>query len=217
METNIKVLLCGATGLVGSECLRMLLHDPFITQVNAMVRNPTGASSPKLNEFVINFDEMENYPDIFKVRAIICALGTTIKKAGSKENFRKVDYHYPLRIAKMGLQEGAAHFVLVSSLGADARSHTFYYRTKGELEEALEALGYKQLTILRPSLLLGRRKEFRLGEEIAKSFTFLMPGKYRPNPAEKVASAILNGVKYPPPKVRYISSSEINEETPEHI
>ncbi|HEX2865826.1 MAG TPA: NAD(P)H-binding protein [Ignavibacteriales bacterium] len=217
METNIRVLLAGATGLVGSECLRMLLHDPFIAQVNAMVRNPIGTASPKLKEFVVNFDEMELYPDIFKVRAIICTLGTTIKKAGSKANFQKVDYHYPLRIAKMGLQQGASHYVLVSSLNADPRSRTFYLRTKGELEEALKALGYKQLTILRPSLLLGKRKEFRLGEEIAKSFAFLIPGKYRPNPAEKVASAILNAVKYPPPKIRYISSTEINEETPEHV
>lgn len=217
METNIRVLLAGATGLVGSECLRMLLHDPFIVQVNAMVRNPIGTASPKLKEFVFDFDEMELHPDIFKVRAIICALGTTIKKAGSKANFQKVDYHYPLRIAKMGLQQGASHYILVSSLGADSRSRTLYYRTKGELEDALKALGYKQLTILRPSLLLGKRKEFRLGEEIAKSFAFLMPGKYRPNPAEKVASAILNAVKYPPPKIRYISSTEINEETPEHV
>ncbi|MGE5351783.1 MAG: oxidoreductase, partial [Acidobacteriota bacterium] len=192
-------------------------HDPFISQVNAMVRNPTGVSDPKLKEFVINFDEMENYPEIFRVRAIICALGSTIKKAGSKDNFKKVDYHYPLRIAKMGLQQGATHYVLVSSLNADARSGTFYLRTKGELEDALKTLGYKQLTILRPSLLLGKRKEFRLGEEIAKSFAFFIPGKYRPNPAEKVASAILNGVKYPPPKIRYISSTEINEETPEHV
>ncbi|MGE5429988.1 MAG: NAD(P)H-binding protein [Syntrophomonadaceae bacterium] len=217
METNVKVLLCGATGLVGSECLRMLLHDPFIAQVNAMVRNPLEVNNPKLKEFLVNFDEMENYPEIFKVRAIICAIGTTIKKAGSKESFRKVDYHYPLRIARMGLQQGASHYVLVSSLGADARSHTFYARTKGELEDALKDLGYKQLTILRPSLLLGKRKEFRLGEEIAKSFAFILPGKYRANPAEKVASAIVNAVKYPPPKIRYISSSEINEETPEHL
>ncbi|MCU7496829.1 MAG: hypothetical protein HF314_14700 [Ignavibacteria bacterium] len=217
METNVKVLLAGASGLVGSECLRTLLHDPFIVQVNAMLRKPLGVKDPKLNEFVFDFDEMENFPEIFNVRTIICTLGTTIKKAGTKENFRKVDFHYPLRIAKMGLAHGALHYILVSSLGADPRSRTFYTRTKGEIEEALKELGYKQLTILRPSLILGKRKEFRLGEEIAKSFAFFLPGKFRANPAEKVASAILNAVKYPPPKLRYISSTEINEETPEHL
>lgn len=214
METNLKVLLCGATGLVGSECLRILLMDPFIAQVNAIVRRPLEQTNPKLKEYVIDFDQMENYPEAFSVGAIICALGTTRKKAGSKENFRKVDFHYPMRIARMGLEQGASHFVLVSSLGADSRSRTFYTRTKGELEDAVKALGYKQITILRPSLLLGKRGEFRLGEEIAKSFAFLLPPKYRANPAEKVASALVNAVKYPPPKIRYITSAEINEETP---
>lgn len=206
----MNVLLCGATGLVGSECLRIILSDPRISEIKAIGRRPLGLNDPKLKEFIIDFNELEKCPEAFKADAIICALGTTIKKAGSQKNFKVVDYEYPLRIAKMGLLYGAKHFLLVSAIGANSNSRIFYNRVKGEAEAAITALPYEKITILRPSLLIGDRKEFRLGEELGKRFAFLFPAKYKANKAVKVAQTLVNAVESAPAGTRVISSEEIN-------
>jgi uncharacterized protein YbjT (DUF2867 family) len=205
------VLLAGATGLVGGECLRLLSSDDSETQLRAIIRRhlPPKLRLPGVSEHVVDFDKMDDAPEIFRVDQVFCALGTTIRKAGSQEAFRRVDYDYSLMIASLALEQGAKHFLLVSSLGANAGSHIFYNRVKGELEEAIIKLGYRSVTIARPSLLLGERDEFRLGEEIGKRIYWLLPKKWQPVQATQVASSLVNSSKVDSPGIRIFENSEL--------
>jgi len=160
---------------------------------------------------VVDFDRLASHAPLFRVDQILCALGTTIKTAGSQARFRRVDYEYPLTAARLGLEQGASHYLLVSALGADARSRVFYNRVKGELESAVLALGYRSVTIARPSLLLGQRAEYRLGEQIAKRLAFLVPRKYKPIDAGAVAAALVRAAKEDVPGRRILESSEMRE------
>lgn len=185
-------LLLGATGLVGREILRLLLDDTRVERVTVIARRPTGNTSPKLDERILDLSEMQQHPDAFAAEAIFCALGTTIKKAGSQEAFRVVDYDYPLMAGRLGKQQGARHYLLVSALGANAHSRVFYNRVKGEVERDLLALNYPRTTIARPSLLLGDREEFRLGERVFERLGWLMPPAYKPVHARDVAAALVD-------------------------
>lgn len=204
-----RALILGATGLVGSELLSMLLEDEAFSEVVVVTRRTTGKRHAKLREEVFDLEAMESHAGVFAVDQIFCALGTTIKKAGSQERFREVDHDYPLRAAKLGLAAGAKHYLLVSSLGADAGSRIFYSRVKGELENDLRSLGYPQLTIVRPSLLTGDRREFRLGEKVGEALGFLMPAAYRPIAAGTVAQAMVDAAKHPVAGARVIDSREM--------
>ena len=205
-----SVLLVGATGLVGGECLRLLLADPAFGRVVVLARRPPAvAPAPRLETRVVDFDALDADPAVFGVDAIICALGTTIRQAGSQERFRRVDFDYPLRIARLGLEHGARHFLLVSALGADPRSRIFYNRVKGELEVAVLALEYHAVTVVRPSLLLGDRDEFRLGEAVAKRFAFLTPPRYKPVHARDVARTLVEAARAGGDGKRVIESVEI--------
>lgn len=212
-----SVLLAGATGLVGRECVRLLLADPEITRVIALSRRPLSPEvrAPKLELKVVDFDELTEHGDLFAVDSIICAIGTTIKQAGSQLRFRVVDYEYPLMMARLGQANGATHFVLVSALGADPSSRIFYNRLKGELEDALRGLSYRSLTIVRPSLLLGKRAELRVGEEVAKGASRLLsgviPAKYRPVEARVVAETLVRAAKDDTPGMRVIESAAIGK------
>ena len=130
-------LLLGATGLVGRELLGLLLEDERYGRVTVVGRRATGNTHPKLSERVFDLSEMQRYPDAFAADAIFCALGTTIKTAGSRERFRAVDYDYPLMAARLGKEQGATHYLLVTALGANARSRIFYNRVKGEVEREM--------------------------------------------------------------------------------
>jgi uncharacterized protein YbjT (DUF2867 family) len=187
-------LVAGGTGLVGRECLRLLSNDETVMQVRALVRRPLppAYAAPRVRECVADFDALGEKPDWFKADWVFCALGTTMRKAGSREAFRRVDYEYPLAIAKAARAQGAKHFLVVSAMGADPNSRVFYNRVKGELEVALRALDYPSLTIARPSLLLGERGEWRIGEELAKQVTWLFPSRWRPVPAVDVAAALVH-------------------------
>ena len=205
------VLVVGATGLVGSEALRLLSGHADTGRVTALVRRelPASLRLPKVEQRVVDFDRLEGAAGIAGATHVLCALGTTIRQAGSQEQFRRVDHDYVVGAARLGLRLGARHFLLVSALGADPASRVFYNRVKGETEADVRALGYRSLTLARPSLLLGDRKERRLGEEIAKRFGFLMPGKLRPVQAADVASALLDAAREDRPGVRIIESDEI--------
>jgi uncharacterized protein YbjT (DUF2867 family) len=207
-----RVLLAGATGLVGGECLALLAADESVSAVTAPVRRlpkaPPGRGS-KVHFVEVDFDRLETQPALFSVDQVVCALGTTIKQAGSREAFRRVDFDYPLAIARLAREAGARHFLLVSALGADPESAVFYSRVKGELERAILALGYPSATIVRPSLLLGDRREFRLGEEIAKRFAWAIPGKYRPVRARDVAAALIGAAREDRGGCRIIESDRI--------
>jgi uncharacterized protein YbjT (DUF2867 family) len=184
-------LLLGATGLVGRGLLRLLLDDTRVERLTVIGRRPTGNTHPKLDERILDLGEMQKHPDAFAVEAIFCALGTTIKTAGSQDAFRVVDYDYPLMAGRLGKEQGAKHYLLVSALGANARSRVFYNRVKGEVERDLLALNYPRTTIARPSLLLGQREEFRLGERVFERLGWLMPPAYKPVAARDVAAALV--------------------------
>ena len=212
MARKKVVALAGATGLVGGEALRQFLADPAFSRVIVIVRRPLDgpiASEPKLEQIVVDFDTLEKALPRLEADALVCALGTTIKVAGSRQAFRRVDHDYPLALARLGLAAGAKQFALVSALGASAKSPVFYNRVKGEVEDAVRALGYRGITIVRPSLLLGDRREFRLGEEIARRVGFLAPGKYKPVAARDVAHALVVAAREQQPGVRIIESDEI--------
>jgi uncharacterized protein YbjT (DUF2867 family) len=128
---------------------------------------------------------------------------------GSQARFRAVDYEMPLAAATIACAQGARHFLLVSALGANAQSRIFYNRVKGELEDTLRTLKFRSLTIVRPSLLLGERPEFRLGEEIGKRFAWIVPGKYRPIHARDVAAVLVRSAKDDIPGMRIVESDDL--------
>jgi uncharacterized protein YbjT (DUF2867 family) len=162
-------LLAGATGLVGSHVLDALLADDTWSQVVTAGRRTTAERHEKLEQRVLDLSAIEAYGDLPRVDDVFCCLGTTLKRAGSRDGFRRVDHDFVLGLARAGLRRGANQFLLVSAIGADPASRVFYSRVKGEVEAAVRALPYRAVQIFRPGLLLGDRTEFRLGERIAMS------------------------------------------------
>ncbi|SOB78262.1 NADH(P)-binding [Marinobacter sp. LV10R510-11A] len=198
-ENVMKVLLLGATGLTGGLVLSGLLARDEVESVIVPVRKRLESVHTKLHQQEMDFDRMEDHAGLFAVDVIICCLGTTIKKAGSQEQFRKVDYGYCLKAAELGQAAGARAFILMSAIGSSSSSTIFYNRIKGELENSVKGLGYSYLSIYHPSLLLGNRPENRLGEALgAKAMPLInrvLLGpleKYRGIEAGKVASAMVN-------------------------
>lgn len=204
-----SVLLLGATGLVGHEVLSLLLADADVSRVVVIGRRPAGTTHPKLEEHVFDLGDMAAHPHFFAVDQVVCALGTTIKVAGSQERFRVVDHDYPLTAAHLAKSQGAKHYLLVSSMGADASSRIFYSRVKGELERELIAIGFRSTTIVRPSLLLGDRAESRFGERLAARFAWLTPAKYKPIEARDVARALVRLAAEDREGVRVVESREL--------
>jgi uncharacterized protein YbjT (DUF2867 family) len=211
--TKPIALVAGATGLVGKECLRLLADDAGVEEVRALVRRPLSAETLALGnicECKVDFDRLEEHADWFAADWVFCALGTRIRQAGSQDAFRRVDFDYPLSVARAGRAAGARHFLLVSAAGADARSRVFYNRVKGELEEAVRRVGYPSLTITRPSLLLGDRPIPRMGEEISKRLAWLFPSKWKPVHASQVALALLRSAQAGEPGVRILENTDIH-------
>lgn len=206
-----SIALLGGTGLVGRQCLELLADDRAFDRIVVLARRKFGeATAPRIEGHVIDFDQLDAHADALAVDQVICALGTTIKAVGgSRERFRAVDFGIPLAAAKIALRKGARHFLLVSAIGADASSRIFYNRVKGELEDALRTLGYRSVTIVRPSLLLGDRQEFRLGEVVAKRFAWAVPGRFRPVHARDVARALIRSAREDVPGLHIIESDDI--------
>jgi uncharacterized protein YbjT (DUF2867 family) len=208
-------LVIGATGLVGSHLVEKLCASDRYGKINILSRRPLRYENPKIEVRIIDF----NRPDATQVTGddVFCAIGTTIRKAGSKEKQYKVDCEYPAHLALIAKENGAQKFILVSSVGADAKSANFYLGTKGRLEEKLKALDYNKLVILRPSIILGRRREFRLGEKIGiamvKLLRPLMIGslkKYRGVEAAAIAGKMLEmAAQGTNEKIQIIASEQI--------
>jgi uncharacterized protein YbjT (DUF2867 family) len=192
-------LLAGSTGLVGSQLLDLILNDNQYSKVIAISRKPLLITNPKLVNIVCELRDLSPHRDQLKADDVFCCLGTTIKKAKSKENFRAVDFEAPVTLAKISKELGANKFILISSLGANKNSGIFYNQVKGEVEEAIQQVGFSSFHILRPSLLLGARQEERTGEDAAKlfykAFGFLVPKKYRAIESSKVAKGMLSLAK----------------------
>ena len=188
--------LIGATGLIGGHLLDHLLNDPFFDSVRILIRRPMEKTHPKLEKKIVDFNDNDsllialNNSDV-----VFCAIGTTQKKIkGDKDAYRKIDFDIPLKLARFSKMNGCEKFILVSSVGANSKSNSFYLKLKGEAEEAVIEVGLKSLHIMRPSLLLGNRKEFRLGEDFSKVFmtalSFFIPLKYKAIQANDVAKAM---------------------------
>jgi uncharacterized protein YbjT (DUF2867 family) len=204
-------VVAGATGLVGGELLTLLLADDAFERVSVLGRRAADAKHAKLRQYLVDLGEPQwGAADLGGVSHVFCALGTTIKVAGSQEAFRRVDHDMAVNAGRIALQNGAAHYLLVSALGANAKSRVFYNRVKGETENDIIALGYRSVTIVRPSLLLGERHEHRRGEEIAKKLGWLLPPKYRGIEARTVARALVALAKEDRPGVQIIESRGMN-------
>jgi uncharacterized protein YbjT (DUF2867 family) len=205
------VLILGATGLVGMECVRQFAESRAVSRIVALTRRPLrNGTHARVEQHVAEFEHLDAAKEHFRVSHIVCALGTTIKKAGSQASFRRVDHDYPVAAGRLGLEQGAQHFLLVSALGANARSRIFYNRVKGDVEQAIRALPYRSVTIVRPSLLLGEREETRVGETIGKVLSAFAPRRIRGVPARDVAAALLRAALDDVPGVRIIESKDLH-------
>lgn len=191
-------LLLGATGAVGSLVLRRLLDDRDYRSVAVVARRELAEKHPKLKVQVADFDLLESQHALFAVDDVFCCLGTTLRAAGSKAAFERVDYHYVVKSAELAARAGAKQFLLVSAIGASPKSLAFYSRVKGRAEEAVKQQGIRTVHILQPSLLLGPRAERRPGEQFAKlaapALSLLTRGplaRYRPIQTEEVAHRMI--------------------------
>lgn len=164
-----KAIIAGATGLVGKKLLELLLEDEAYVEVIVISRKPVSHNHPKFSNIVVDFDKLEDTKKDLIADDVFCCLGTTMKKAGSKEAFKKVDFHYPLELAKLTKDNGAKKYLLISALGADEKSSVFYNKVKGEIENAISELAFDAFYIFRPALLMGPRKEQRAAEDIFKA------------------------------------------------
>lgn len=199
-----RVLLAGATGLIGREILALLLADPAVAQVHTVGRRAPAQTHAKLTHHP---SELRTEPVLPPLDTAYIALGTTIKVAGSQEAFRAVDHDAVRAVARAAQAAGARRLGVVSAMGADARSSIFYNRVKGETEDALSALGFERLVIARPSLLIGDRaalnQPVRQGEGVGAVLSAwlrpLIPADYRAIRAEHVARALVEGVNSAPP------------------
>jgi len=199
MHRKTAVVL-GATGLIGQHLVQELLQNDFFTKIRILVRRPLTLNHPKLDIQVVDFNEEKDIAARIDIGDVIfCCVGTTRKKVkGNKTEYRKVDYDIPIITARLGVQHGFSQFLMVSAIGANPVAANFYLQLKGCIEEDITALPFESIHIFRPSLLLGKREEFRLGERIGgvvmKALSFLLIGawrKYRPMQAADVAKSMV--------------------------
>lgn len=193
--------LVGATGLIGGELLKLLLDDNYFDKVRILVRRPFAMMHPKLETKLVDFNDADSLlVALDDSDAVFMTIGTTQKKVkGDKHAYRKVDFDIPVNIARYCKIVGCETFVLVSSVGANSKSNSFYLKLKGEVENAIGKIGIESVHIMRPSMLLGERKESRpfekIGQQMMKAFSFLFPSKYKPIEASDVAAAMLAASK----------------------
>lgn len=207
-----SLLVLGATGLVGRLALDRALADPRVERVAAPTRRPLPAN-PKLDNPVVDFERLPEDAPWWAAEGVICALGSTIAKAGSREAFRRVDHDLPLLAARLARRRGARAFALVSAAGANPRSRVFYNRVKGEAEEAVAGVGFPSLTILRPSLIGGDREESRPLEAAAKRLFRLLdpvlPRDWRIVPPDRIAAALVEAAVAGAPGRHVVKSGRI--------
>ncbi len=193
--------LIGATGLIGGYLLEELLKDDYFDSTRILVRRPFEHAHPKLEKKLVDFTDTESFRLALEGSDVVfCAIGTTQKKVkGDKAAYRKADYDIPVNAARFCKMAGCEQLILVSSVGANSKSNNFYLKLKGEVEDAVKTVGLKSVHTMRPSMLLGDRKEFRLGEKIGnpvmKAISFLLPSKYKPIHASDVAKSMVAKAK----------------------
>ncbi|HCJ28669.1 MAG TPA: nucleoside-diphosphate sugar epimerase [Pseudomonas sp.] len=207
--TPQRILLAGATGLTGEHLLDRLLNEPTVECVLAPSRKPL-AEHPRLENPVGQLQAL--LPQLTgEIDTAFCCLGSTIKDAGSQDAFRAIDHDLVVAFARRARELGARHLLVISSLGANPDSPVFYCRVKGEMEEALRAQDWPQLTIARPSQLLGPRMEVRPVERLTAPLSYLLPGKYRGIPACTLARALWRLALEDDDGTRIVESDELRK------
>ena len=193
---KLTVNIIGATGLVGTQLVQLLLENSNFKKVRIFVRHDSGLKHPKLEQRIVGFSDKKAWSKFLKGDILFSALGTTLSQAGNKDAQYEVDYTFNLNFAKTAKNNGIENYILVSSVGANTKSKIFYFQMKGKLDDAVTKLGFEKLTILRPASLIGKRKENRLFESISTSimtlFTKIIFNNYRPIQDITVAQAMIN-------------------------
>ncbi len=206
-------IVAGATGLIGRELVQKLILSDQYRVIYIVSRREIEIRHEKIRTVVTDFENISQIRIDEPIDDAFCTLGTTMKQAGSKEQFKKVDYQYVLAFASFAKHAGARKFLFISSMGASPKSATFYSKVKGLAEEALIAVGFNHLVLLRPSLLLGKRVEVRNAEKVAAFFMnigdFLIPDNYKAIPGEKVAEYMLKMALAPENKVTIVQSGQM--------
>ena len=219
MQRQTAVVV-GATGLIGSQLVELLLNDTDFSGVRVLARRPLSVSHPKLSANIVAFDDYHLLKDkISTGHSLFCCVGTTQKKVkGDKAAYRKVDFDIPVNSAHAAIENGFKRYVLVSSVGANADSNNFYLKLKGEAEKAISKLPFESVHFFRPSVLLGNRAEFRFGEKIAQGsmqlLSFMFLGglkKYKPIQSKDVAKAMIAAAKKPSSGVQVYEYDDIIE------
>jgi len=197
-KRNKTAAVFGATGLVGEYVVRFLLENPAYSEVKVFVRKEMPWTCPQLKVIITQFDDFELIKNELVVDEVFCCIGSTRRKLGQFQSFVNIDYDLPVHIAQIALANSVTGFYVVTAQGADKRSHNYYLRTKGRLEEYIIKTGFSRLSILRPSILLGSRREFRISETLAALFSQLISPflqgsakRYKCIPAEYVARAMV--------------------------
>ncbi len=205
-------LIAGASGLVGGECLRRLLASDAYSTVTVVTRRSLGnaAKHPKVREIVIDFAQLDSVKAKLRADHVFCALGTTIRKAGSQAKFRQVDFEYPRHLAELTLANGAQALFAGERARRQFEVGVFYSRVKGELEDALRAMGWPSLCLLRPSVIAGDRQESRPLERLSEMLLRFGPATYRPVAAGRIAAAMMATAQREPRGVTVIESREIS-------
>lgn len=216
--TNKTALVLGATGLVGTQLVKELGNSKIYSEIHLLTRSEMKFTDPKCIGHVVYLDNLSEYDNLFKVSDVFICLGTTIKKAKSKEAFRKVDYDYVIEAAKMAKTANAEKLLVITAMGANSKSKFFYSRVKGDVEGTLKYLELNTVHIFRPSLLLGERQEFRAGEKISglistfAKYIFVGPVRpYRAIHANKVAAAMYAAAQTTAKGYHFYNSDEIEK------
>lgn len=194
---NKTALIAGATGLVGGHLLKLLLDSQYYKKVTVLTRRSLNLSNEKVCELIINFDELEKHQSLLHADQVFCCLGSTMKKAGSKQQFTKIDHDYPLNLARLTKHHGSNDFMLISAIDANPDSLFLYNKIKGQTERDIKKLGFNTFHIIRPSLIIGERQEKRPLEEITGKMSMVLNKllfgqlkKYRSIHAEQIAKAM---------------------------
>lgn len=212
----MKAIVIGGSGATGKYLVRRLLADDRFDEIVLLLRKPTAETDPKLKQVIVDFDKLDEYSQQIKGDVSFSCLGTTLKDAGSKEAQWKVDYDYQYNFAKIARQNGVTTFVLMSAQNADAKSAIFYSRMKGELEQAIELLGFEKLVIVQPGLLLRPGTE-RLVEKLSVKMLSVLNKvgllkQYAPTHVDMVAAAMIQGALSVISGISRIKGNEIKDD-----
>lgn len=212
----MKITIIGGSGLIGKQVIKLACEDDFFTQINAIVRSPLPHKDPKINELVIDFDDLSHQLKDLKAQVLICTLGTTRKVTPDKKDYRKIDLEYTISTAEMALKNGCEQIHLISSIGANEKSLVFYPALKGEIERLISQLPFKSTFIYRPSVLMGKRDSTRIIEYITQGILSLTNPlligslkKYRGIYANEIAKRILHEIKKNEAGLHVFESNEI--------